>query len=51
LTITVENFRRKGKGYADRVFTAARDETAALTEAIAKVEKEIDEQVAGLYRL
>jgi hypothetical protein len=28
-----------------------RDETAALTEVIAKVEREIDERVAGLYGL
>ena len=33
------------------LFTAARDETAALTDAIAKVEREIDARVAALYGL
>ena len=32
-----------------RLFTTVRDETAALTEEIAKVEREIDERVAGLH--
>ena len=31
------------------LFTAARDETAELTEQIAHVEREIDAWVAGLY--
>ncbi len=34
-----------------KVFRAARDETIALTEEIAVVEKEIDERVAALYGL
>jgi len=31
-----------------RLFITVRDETAALTEEITKVEREIDERVAGL---
>jgi hypothetical protein len=34
-----------------KLFTAARDETAALTEEIGKVEKEIDARVTALYGL
>ena len=34
-----------------QVFVDARDETAALTEEIEKVEREIDERVAALYGL
>jgi hypothetical protein len=33
------------------IFTEARDETMSLTEAINKVEKEIDARVKGLYGL
>jgi hypothetical protein len=36
---------------AQKLFTAVRDETAALTEEIAKVEKEIDARVTALYGL
>jgi hypothetical protein len=32
-----------------RLYVTTRDETAALTEQIALVEREIDERVAGLY--
>lgn len=35
----------------DLLFRTVRDEAAALTEAIAKVEREIDERVAALYEL
>jgi len=33
------------------VFTAVRDETAALTEQTGKIEREIDERLAELYGL
>jgi predicted transcriptional regulator len=49
--LTPEEYARKAKGYPLRLYTAARDETMALAEAIEKVEKEIDERVAALYGL
>jgi hypothetical protein len=42
---------KRGMDAARRLFTAVRDETAALTEQIAQVEKEIDERVTALYGL
>lgn len=53
-TLTPEEFTKRAHkhGALDlRLFTTVRDETAALTEAIAKVEREIDGRVAGLYGL
>jgi hypothetical protein len=54
--LTPEEFARRvkkldltGLGDLSALYTAARDETAALTEQIAQVEKEIDERVAGAY--
>lgn len=49
--LTPEEFiRRAPKGTTDmKLFTHVRDETMALTERIADVEREIDERVAGLY--
>jgi hypothetical protein len=46
-TLTKEELQRRC-GVAYRIVLQARDETAALTEEIAKVELEIDERVAGL---
>jgi hypothetical protein len=37
------------RGDASGLFAAARDETVALTDEIAQVEKDIDERVAGAY--
>lgn len=42
--------RRKGQAESPS-YQAAREETAALTEEIEKIEKEIDERVKGLYGL
>jgi hypothetical protein len=47
--ISAEDFRRRAPGAAEHVFTAARDETAALAGAILGVERQIDERVAALY--
>ncbi|MBI3920882.1 MAG: Eco57I restriction-modification methylase domain-containing protein [Armatimonadetes bacterium] len=50
--LTPEEFTRRAHKHGTpdlRLFTTTRDETAALTEEIAKVEREIDERVAGLY--
>lgn len=48
-TLTLDKFARRARTAPLRLFTAARDETAELTEQIARVEHEIDERVAGLY--
>ena len=53
-TLTPDDFARRARKHgppALRLFTAVHDETAALTEQAAKVEREIDERVAGLYGL
>jgi hypothetical protein len=47
--LTPEEFARRAKKASPRLFIDARDETAALTEDIARVEREIDERVAGVY--
>jgi hypothetical protein len=47
--LAAEDFRRRVPGAAEHVFTAARDETAALTDDIEGVERQIDERVAALY--
>ena len=47
--LTPDEFTRRAKKASPRIFTAVRDETAALTEDIVRVEREIDERVAGLY--
>jgi transcription elongation GreA/GreB family factor len=40
------------RGQAESLsYAAARDETAALTEQIERLEREIDERVNGLYGL
>jgi hypothetical protein len=55
--LTPDEFSRRARGRAGteapplQVFLTVRDATAALTEEITKVEREIDERVAGLYGL
>jgi hypothetical protein len=49
--LTPEEFARRCKKADPQLFAEARDETAALTEEIAKLEQEIDSRVAGLYGL
>jgi hypothetical protein len=48
-TLTPDKFARRARRAPLRLFTDVRDETAELTEQIARVEHEIDERVAGLY--
>jgi hypothetical protein len=48
-SMSPDDFARRCRGVDSRVFTAARDETAALTAEIARVEAEIDQRVAALY--
>lgn len=50
-SLTAEEFTRRVRRDAipPHVFESAREETAALTEEIAKVEGEIDGRVRGLY--
>jgi len=53
-TLTPEEFTKRAHKHGTpdpRLFTTARDETAALTDEIAKVAREIDGRVAGLYGL
>jgi hypothetical protein len=53
-TLKSEEFTRRAKKYPNpdpRLFARVREQTAALTEEILNVEKEIDERVAGLYGL
>lgn len=53
-TCKVEEFSRRHRNATPsmlRKFNDARDETAALTEEIAVIEREIDERVAALYGL
>ncbi|MBI3920778.1 MAG: hypothetical protein HY318_05110 [Armatimonadetes bacterium] len=53
-TLTPEEFTKRARkhGMPDlRLFATVRDQTAALTEVIAKVEREIGERVAGLYKV
>jgi len=50
-TLTAPEFARRGPRADPQLFTAAHDETLALTESIAKVEREIDSSVAALYGL
>jgi len=49
--LTSDEFTRRARQASLKVFTAARDETAALTEEIQKVEKELDARVTALYGL
>jgi len=49
--LTPAEFQRRAADAPPKHFTAARDETAALTEAIQKVEQEIDARVTALYGL
>jgi hypothetical protein len=44
-----EEFAKRAKHAPLRLFQDARDETAALTEEITRIEREIDERVAELY--
>ncbi|MGH9833150.1 MAG: Eco57I restriction-modification methylase domain-containing protein, partial [Blastocatellia bacterium] len=44
-----EEFAKRAKHAPLRLFQDARDETAALTEGITRIEREIDERVAELY--
>ncbi|MCY3018489.1 MAG: Eco57I restriction-modification methylase domain-containing protein [Planctomycetota bacterium] len=53
-TMTEAEFLKRARKYDNpdpRLFAAARDDTAALTEQALKIEREIDERVAGLYGL
>ncbi|MBI3920886.1 MAG: hypothetical protein HY318_05650 [Armatimonadetes bacterium] len=53
-TLTPDEFTKRASKHGTpdlRLFTTVRDETAALTEEIVKVEREIDERVAALYGL
>lgn len=45
----VDESDRRAKKASPRIFAAVRDETAALTEEIARAKREIDERVAALY--
>jgi hypothetical protein len=49
--LTPAEFSRRLKKGDLKLFTNARDETAAFTEEIAKVERNIDDRVAALYGL
>jgi hypothetical protein len=52
--LTPDEFAKRARKHGPpdlRLFAAVRDETAALTEQAGKVEREIDERVAGLYGL
>lgn len=44
-----EEFTRRARHAPVKLFNDARDETAALTEELLRVEREIDERVAALY--
>jgi type I restriction-modification system DNA methylase subunit len=50
-TLTLEEFAKRAKGTPTPVLSDARAETAALTEEIERVEREIDERVEALYGL
>ena len=50
-TLSSDEFARRAKKQPAKLHESARDETAALTEQIAKVEAEIDARVAALYGL
>lgn len=47
--LAAEEFTRRARNQSMKKFTDTRDETLALTEQIAKIEREIDERVAALY--
>ena len=49
--LTPQEFTRRAPLAAPKLFTAARDETAALTDQITKVERELDGDVTALYGL
>ena len=49
--LTPDEFTRRARTGSLKQFAAARDETAALTEEIGTVEKEIDARVTALYGL
>ena len=46
-----EEFARRAPRPDPKQFTAARDETAALTAQIEKLERDLDARVAALYGL
>ena len=48
-TLTKEALERRLRGASCQLALQTRDETAALTERIEKIEREIDERVAALY--
>jgi hypothetical protein len=50
-SLAPEDFSRRAGNGDLKTFAEARDETAALTEDIAKIEREIDDRVAALYGL
>lgn len=53
-TLTEAEFLKRARKYGNpdpRVYMAAHDDTAALTEQALKIEREIDERVAALYGL
>jgi hypothetical protein len=49
--LTPEEFLRRNSGLSSRSFEASRDETASITEEIAKFERQINNRVADLYGL
>ena len=49
--LSAVEFAKRAKRQPQKLYEAARDETAALTEQIAKLEAEIDARVAALYGL
>ena len=50
-SLSEEEFTRRTRGQSMKVFKSAQEETMSVTEAIVKVEKEIDERVKNLYGL
>jgi methylase of polypeptide subunit release factors len=50
-SLSADDFAKRAKGWPMKLYQAARDETAALTEQISKLEAEIDARVAALYGL
>ena len=49
--LPLEDFPRRAPRPDQKHFTAARDETAALTAQIEKLERDLDARVAALYGL
>ena len=49
--LSAEEFAKRARGKPERLYADAKDETAGFTDDILKIEREIDEHVAGLYGL